>query len=140
MNVFPHASEIGNIHSGTIDGKLNGVIPTATPSGSAPRAGKYYGHSSQNQLVGLTVAPPAETVSSLTLGFRLNCGSGRHRSGTLRASNFAIQNLAFAGKLRREGVLVSTSGKYRGRACLHLDVTAAQVDDALSVMRQVVNA
>jgi threonine aldolase len=47
---------------------------------------------------------------------------------------------AFAGKLRREGVLVSTSGKYRGRACLHLDVTAAQVDDALSVMRQVVNA
>jgi threonine aldolase len=35
---------------------------------------------------------------------------------------------------------VSTSGKYRGRACLHLDVTAAQVDDALSVMRQVVNA
>ena len=46
---------------------------------------------------------------------------------------------AFAGKLRREGVLVSTSGKYRGRACLHLDVTAAQVDDALSVMRQVVN-
>jgi threonine aldolase len=47
---------------------------------------------------------------------------------------------AFAGKLRREGVLVSTSGKYRGRACLHLDVSAAQVDDALSVMRQVVNA
>jgi len=47
---------------------------------------------------------------------------------------------AFAGKLRREGVLVSTSGKYRGRACLHLDVTAAQVDDALSVMRQVVDA
>ena len=28
----------------------------------------------------------------------------------------------FAGKLRKEGVLVSTSGKYRGRACLHLDV------------------
>ena len=46
----------------------------------------------------------------------------------------------FAGKLRKEGVLVSTSGKYRGRACLHLDVTAAQVDDALSVMKQVVNA
>ncbi len=47
---------------------------------------------------------------------------------------------AFAGKLRKEGVLVSTSGKYRGRACLHLDVTAAQVDEALSVMKQVVNA
>ena len=47
---------------------------------------------------------------------------------------------AFAGKLRKEGVLVSTSGKYRGRACLHLDVSAAQVEDALSVMKQVVNA
>jgi threonine aldolase len=47
---------------------------------------------------------------------------------------------AFAGKLRQDGVLVSTSGKYRGRACLHLDVTAAQVEEALSVMKQVVNA
>jgi len=47
---------------------------------------------------------------------------------------------AFAGKLRQEGVLVSTSGKYRGRACLHLDVTAAQVNEALSVMKQAVNA
>ncbi len=47
---------------------------------------------------------------------------------------------AFAGKLRKEGVLVSTSGRYRARACLHLDVTAAQVADALSVMKQVVNA
>jgi threonine aldolase len=46
----------------------------------------------------------------------------------------------FAGKLRKEGVLVSTSGKYRARACLHLDVTAALVDEALSVMTQVVNA
>jgi threonine aldolase len=47
---------------------------------------------------------------------------------------------SFAGRLRKEGVLVSTSGKYRGRACLHLDVTAGQVDEALSVMKQVVNA
>ena len=46
----------------------------------------------------------------------------------------------FAGKLRQEGVLVSVSGEYRGRACLHLDVAAAQVDDALSVMKHVVNA
>jgi threonine aldolase len=47
---------------------------------------------------------------------------------------------AFAGRLRKEGVLVSTSGKYRGRACLHLDVTAAHVDEALSVMKQVINS
>ena len=33
MNALPHASASGNIHIGTIAGKLNGVMPTATPSG-----------------------------------------------------------------------------------------------------------
>ena len=33
MNAFPHASAIGNIHIGTIAGKLNGVMPATTPSG-----------------------------------------------------------------------------------------------------------
>ncbi len=45
---------------------------------------------------------------------------------------------AFAGKLREKGVLVSTSGTWRGRACLHLDVTAAMIEEALTVMRQAV--
>ncbi|HSU06174.1 MAG TPA: threonine aldolase family protein [Acetobacteraceae bacterium] len=44
----------------------------------------------------------------------------------------------FATRLRTEGVLVSTSGRFRGRACLHLDVTAAHIEEALSVMRRVV--
>jgi threonine aldolase len=47
---------------------------------------------------------------------------------------------ALAAKLRAHGVLVSTSGRYRARACLHLDVAAAQVDEALSLLRQVLNA
>src|SRR6476619_8188120 len=33
INVLPHVIAIGNIHSGTIDGKLNGVMPTQTPPG-----------------------------------------------------------------------------------------------------------
>lgn len=45
---------------------------------------------------------------------------------------------AFAGQLRQAGVMVSVSGPFRGRACLHLDVTAAGVEEALSVMRAVV--
>jgi threonine aldolase len=44
----------------------------------------------------------------------------------------------FAARLRQVGVMVSVSGTWRGRACLHLDVTAAMVDEALSVMRQAV--
>jgi threonine aldolase len=45
---------------------------------------------------------------------------------------------AFAGKLRQAGVMVSVSDKWRGRACLHLDVTAAMVDEAVAIMRQAV--
>jgi threonine aldolase len=45
---------------------------------------------------------------------------------------------AFAEKLREAGVMVSVSGKWRGRACLHLDVTATLVDEAVAVMRGVV--
>ena len=33
IKVFPHAIAIGNIHIGTIAGKLNGVIPAQTPNG-----------------------------------------------------------------------------------------------------------
>ena len=32
-NVFPQAIAIGNIHIGTIAGKLKGVIPAQTPNG-----------------------------------------------------------------------------------------------------------
>jgi hypothetical protein len=33
-NVFPHTSASGTIHSGTIAGKLNGVMPAQTPTGN----------------------------------------------------------------------------------------------------------
>jgi threonine aldolase len=42
---------------------------------------------------------------------------------------------ALAAKLREQGVMVSTSGTYRARACLHLDVSAADVEEALALMR-----
>ena len=32
-NALPHAIATGNIHIGTIAGKLNGVMPATTPSG-----------------------------------------------------------------------------------------------------------
>jgi threonine aldolase len=43
-----------------------------------------------------------------------------------------------AAGLRARGVLISTAGRYRGRACLHLDVTAGQVEHALGVVREAV--
>jgi threonine aldolase len=46
---------------------------------------------------------------------------------------------AFAQKLRPFGVTISVSGPYRGRACTHLDVSAAMIEEALTIMRDVVN-
>jgi threonine aldolase len=45
----------------------------------------------------------------------------------------------FAARLRPLGVLLSGPDTYRGRACLHLDVSTAQVEEAVALMRQVVN-
>jgi threonine aldolase len=49
-----------------------------------------------------------------------------------------MTSAAFAGKLRQAGVMVSVSDTWRGRACLHLDVTAAMVEEAVAIMRGVV--
>lgn len=46
----------------------------------------------------------------------------------------------FAGRLLQHGVMVSVMGRYRARACTHLDVSRAAVDEALAVIRTVVNA
>ncbi len=42
-----------------------------------------------------------------------------------------------AAKARAEGVMVSVMGAYRGRLCTHLDVSRAQIDEALAVIRHV---
>jgi threonine aldolase len=44
----------------------------------------------------------------------------------------------FASRLRPHGVTISVSGQTRGRACTHLDVSAAQIDEAVAIMRRVV--
>jgi threonine aldolase len=42
----------------------------------------------------------------------------------------------FADRVREDGILVSTAGKYRVRACTHLDVDRAGVDLAIQVIRE----
>ena len=43
MNVLPQAIETGNIHSGTMTGKLNGVMPAHTPIGWRTRVAVHVG-------------------------------------------------------------------------------------------------
>jgi len=43
-----------------------------------------------------------------------------------------------AARIRAAGVLISVMGKYRARACTHLDVTALQVMEAAAAIRDVV--
>ena len=45
-----------------------------------------------------------------------------------------------AGRLRPHGVTISVTDKFRARACTHLDVTAAQIDEAVAVMRHVLHS
>ncbi len=45
-----------------------------------------------------------------------------------------------ATALRQEGVMISTMGPYRGRACTHLDVDAEGIETALAVFRTVLAA
>jgi threonine aldolase len=44
----------------------------------------------------------------------------------------------FAARLRPHGVTISVSDTFRGRACTHLDVNAAQIEEAVSIMREIV--
>jgi threonine aldolase len=55
-------------------------------------------------------------------------------------SGTGITAAQFAAKLRPHGVTVSVSGAYRGRACTHLDVSAAQIEEAVQIMRQAIAA
>ncbi|MFN0184226.1 MAG: threonine aldolase family protein, partial [Aquabacterium sp.] len=41
---------------------------------------------------------------------------------------------------RKHGVAVSTNGKYRVRACTHLDITAAMIDEAVHAIGAAVKA
>ncbi len=72
------------------------------------------------QMPGITVEPP-ET----NLLFFDTSGTG-------------LTAAEFAARLRPHGVTVSVSDQFRGRACTHLDVTAAQIDEVLEIMRLVV--
>jgi threonine aldolase len=49
------------------------------------------------------------------------------------ASGFTAAELA--ARVRPMGLLFSVSDAYRARACLHLDVTAAQVEEALALLK-----
>ncbi len=53
-------------------------------------------------------------------------------------SGAGITATELADRARLHGVAFSTTGAHRVRACTHLDVTAPQIDEALSVLRQVV--
>ncbi len=48
--------------------------------------------------------------------------------------------IELAARVRGAGVLISVMGKYRARACTHLDVTAAHVVEAVSAIRDTVLA
>jgi threonine aldolase len=47
---------------------------------------------------------------------------------------------ALAARVRADGVLISTMGRHRARACTHLDVTSGQVEEAVAAIRRAAQA
>ena len=47
---------------------------------------------------------------------------------------------ALAAKARAEGLMLSAMGKYRGRACTHLDVNQADIEEGIRILREVLAA
>jgi threonine aldolase len=74
------------------------------------------------QIEGLAVEPP-----DTNLVFFDTAGTG-------------LTAAELAGRLRDHGVLISTMGVNRARACTHLDVDAGQVEVALAAVRAIVAA
>ena len=46
---------------------------------------------------------------------------------------------ALAARLRETGVMVSVSAPYRVRACLHLDLASAQMEEAVAAVRSAIS-
>ena len=42
-------------------------------------------------------------------------------------------------RVRKDGLTFSVNQKHRGRACTHLDVTRAQVEEAVKIIRHAVS-
>ena len=74
------------------------------------------------QIPGLAVEPPATNLVFFNT----------------KAAGLTADELA--ARVRGAGVLISVMGKYRARACTHLDVTAADVAEAASALRHAVLA
>ena len=75
-----------------------------------------------NQVPGLGVEMPETNLVYIDVS-----GAGMSADAVLHAA-------------RERGVLVSAMGPYRVRACTHLDVTREQVEEAASVLREVVTS
>ena len=71
--------------------------------------------------------PKSLTVNALAL-----------MAATIGANGLGLVFWAVAAHLRPLGVTISVSDTFRGRACTHLDVSAAQIDEAVTIMRKVV--
>ena len=62
---------------------------------------------------------------------------GEERAKFLSTGMTAAQ---LSDRARAQGVAVSTNGKYRVRACTHLDISAAMIDEAVQAIGAVVKA
>src|SRR6476661_8354269 len=117
-NVLPQAIAIGNIQSGTMKGKLNGVMPTHTPTGyrvdqlstevptrstvspiikvGAPQANSMHSMPRSNDPCASSLVLPFSSVIRPTISFAFASSSSRNLNSTLQRCTTGV--LLQAGK------------------------------------------
>ena len=96
--------------------------------------------------IGLTFNPPRQAQLSVTLARDLAQIEGLKPEAPetnlvffdTEATGLTADEVA--ARARRHGVKLSTMGRYRVRACTHLDVAAAGIAEAVQVIRRVLAA
>ena len=88
----------------------------------------------------LYMSSQTTTDGLLTLTITFKLGMDSDMAQVLVQNRLAVATPQLPEEVRRQGVTFSVSGPWRGRACTHLDVSAAQVEAALAVIRREVAA
>ena len=133
MKVLPQAIAIGNIHSGTIAGKLNGVMPAHTPTGwrtvcvstAVPTFSEYSPLSSCGMPQANSTTSMPRCTEPIASGSVLPCSCGDQALRSLSGFPAAKPEIAASRARGAESRRRATPGSAAAAACTASSMTSA---------------
>ena len=128
---LPAASAVGNIHIGTMAGKLKGVMPATTPSGwrvdhestLVPTFSVYSPLSKVGAAVANSTTSAPRCTSPSASDKTLPCSAVIQAASSLARESIMPRNL-FKMRERRSGVVLAQAGKAARAACTATSISA----------------